>query len=91
MLTVELWETTGKSSSLLVDRKYQKGQSRDNCMILILFSSKYQRRWINMIFLWDKYLEYYCSVLIYKCVGLVHINSSNRKLEYYMSSPLRRK
>ena len=32
---VELWEPTCKSSSLPVDRKYQKGQSRDNYIIII--------------------------------------------------------
>jgi len=30
MFPVELWEPNCKSSSLPVDRKYQKGQSRDN-------------------------------------------------------------
>ena len=43
MLPVERWETSCKSSSLPVDRKYQKGQSRDNCIILLL-NSKYKRR-----------------------------------------------
>jgi len=46
MLPVELWEP----SSLPVDRKYQKGESRDDYIIL-LFNSKYECRWINMIFL----------------------------------------
>jgi len=53
MLHVELWETGCKPSSLLVDRKYQKGQSRDNCKML-LFNSKYNR-WNNEIFLQDKH------------------------------------
>jgi hypothetical protein len=39
-----------KSSSLLVDRKYQNGQSRDNYIILS-FNSKYKLQWINVIFL----------------------------------------
>jgi hypothetical protein len=44
MLSVELWEPSGKSSSLLVDRKYQKGQSKEDYMIL-LFNSKYKRQY----------------------------------------------
>jgi len=35
--------------SFPVDRKYQKGQSRNNYIIL-LFNSKYKRRWVNVIF-----------------------------------------
>jgi hypothetical protein len=35
MLPVELWEPSCKASSLPVDRKYQKGQSRDNYTILL--------------------------------------------------------
>jgi hypothetical protein len=50
MLPVELWESNCKSSSLPVDRKYQKGQSMDNYIIL-LFNSKYKHQWINVIFL----------------------------------------
>jgi hypothetical protein len=50
MLPVELWESRCKSSSLPGDRKYQKGQSRDNYIIL-LFNLKYKLRWINVIFL----------------------------------------
>jgi hypothetical protein len=53
MLPVELWEHSGKSSSPPVDGKYQKGQSRDNYMIL--FKSKYKHQWINMMFLQDKH------------------------------------
>jgi hypothetical protein len=49
MLPVELWDSNFKSSSLPVDRKYQKWQSRDNYIIL-LFNSKYKRQWINVIF-----------------------------------------
>jgi predicted lactoylglutathione lyase len=45
----ELWDSNFKSSSLPVDRKYQKWQSRDNYIIL-LFNSKYKRQWINVIF-----------------------------------------
>ena len=44
MLLIELWETSCISSSLPVDRKYQKGQSRENYMIL-LFNSKYKRQY----------------------------------------------
>jgi hypothetical protein len=40
----------GKSSSLPVDSKYQKGQSKGNYIIL-LFNSKYKRQCINVIFL----------------------------------------
>jgi hypothetical protein len=59
MLPVELWEpncksTNCKSSSLPVDRKYQKGQSRDNYIIL-LFNSNYKRQCIYVIFLQDKH------------------------------------
>jgi hypothetical protein len=50
MLPVELWETSCKSSVLPVDSKYQMGQSRDNCIIL-LFKSNYKGGWINVIFL----------------------------------------
>ena len=53
MLFVELWDPS-KSSSLPVDRKYQKGQSR-NDYIILLFNLKYKRRWINMIFQQDKH------------------------------------
>ena len=53
MLPVELWELSFKSSSIPVDRKYQKGQSMDNYIILLCIS-KYKRRWINVIFLQDK-------------------------------------
>jgi endo-1,4-beta-D-glucanase Y len=35
MLPVELWDSNFKSSSLPVDRKYQKWQSRDNYIILL--------------------------------------------------------
>ena len=41
-LPVDFWKTSCKSSSLPVDRKYQKGQSRDNC-IISLFNSKCKR------------------------------------------------
>jgi hypothetical protein len=41
MLPVELWEPNFKSSSPPVDRKYQKGQSKDN-YIISLFNSKYK-------------------------------------------------
>jgi len=54
MLPIEFWETSCKSSSLPVDRKYQKGQSRDNYIIL-LFNSKYKCQWLNVIFLQDKH------------------------------------
>jgi hypothetical protein len=37
-----------------VDSKYQKGQSMDNCIIL-LCNSNYKRRWNNVIFLQGKY------------------------------------
>jgi hypothetical protein len=50
MLPVELRENNCKSSSPPVDRKYQKGQSRDDYIIL-LFNSKYKCQWINVIFL----------------------------------------
>ena len=53
LLSVELWEPNYKFSSLPVDRKYEKGQSTDNYIIL-LFNSKYKRQWINVIFLQDK-------------------------------------
>jgi hypothetical protein len=53
MLPVELWEPSCKSSSLPVDRKYQKGQSRVN-LIILLINSKYRCRWINVTFLQDK-------------------------------------
>ena len=52
MLAVEIWGLSCKSNSLPVDRKYQKGNLRENCKIL-LFNSKYKRRWINVIFLQD--------------------------------------
>jgi len=45
VLSVALCELGFKSSSLPVYRKYQKGQSRDNYIIL-LFNSTYKRRWI---------------------------------------------
>jgi hypothetical protein len=55
MLPVELWEPSYKSSSQLpLTEKYQKGQSRDNYIIL-LFNLKYKCQWINMIFLQDKH------------------------------------
>jgi hypothetical protein len=54
MLAVVLWEPSCKSSSLSVDRKYQKWQSMDNNIIL-LFNSKYKCPWINVIFLQDKH------------------------------------
>jgi len=50
MLPVELWQPSCKSSSLPLDRKYQKGQSRDD-FIILLFDLKYKRRrWINVDF-----------------------------------------
>jgi hypothetical protein len=52
MLPVELWEPSCKSSSLPVDRKYQKLQSRENCIILS-FNSRYKCKWFNVIFLQD--------------------------------------
>jgi hypothetical protein len=52
---VELWKPNCKSSSLPVDRKYQKRESRDNYTIL-LFNSKYKRQWINVIFMQDKHI-----------------------------------
>jgi len=42
MLTVELWESSCKSSTLPIDRKYQKWQSRDDYIILS-FNSEYKR------------------------------------------------
>jgi hypothetical protein len=67
MLPVDLWEPSCKSSSLPVDRKYQKGQSRVN-FIILLIKSKYRRRWINVTFLQDKQNinEVTSSVLKYK-------------------------
>jgi hypothetical protein len=53
MLPVELREPSCISSSLPVDRYYQKGQLRDDYIIL-LFNSKYKRRWINVIFQQDQ-------------------------------------
>ena len=47
----ELWQPNGKSSSLPVERKYQKRQSMDN-YIRLLFNSKY--KWNKVIFLQDK-------------------------------------
>ena len=38
----------------LVTENIRRGQSRDNCIVL-LFNSKYKRRWINIIFLLDKH------------------------------------
>ena len=66
MLPVELWEPIGKSSSLPVDRKYQKGQSRDNYMTL-LSNSKYIRRCINVIFLQDKHNINSADMSIHLC------------------------
>ena len=54
MLHVELWEPSCKSSSLPVGRKYQKGQSRDNYLILLV-NSKYEFRWVIVIFLQNKH------------------------------------
>ena len=54
MLPAELWEHSCKSSSLPVDRKYQKGKSRD-IYIISLFNSKYKLRWINAIFPQNKH------------------------------------
>ena len=54
LLSVELWEPNYKFSSLPVDRKYQKGQSRHNDIILLV-NSKYKRRFVNVIFLQDKH------------------------------------
>jgi len=51
---LSFWNLVCKSSSLPVDRKYQKGQKRDNYIIL-LFNSKYKCWWINVIFLQDKH------------------------------------
>jgi len=44
-------ETLG---TLWIQFKYQKGQSRDNYIIL-LFNLKYKRQWINVIFQQDKH------------------------------------
>jgi hypothetical protein len=54
MLPVELCDPSCKSSSLPVDRKYQKGQSNDN-YIISLFNSKYEGQWINVIVHQDKH------------------------------------
>jgi hypothetical protein len=56
MLPIEVWEPSCISSSLPVDRKYQKGQStsRDNYIILLL-NLKYKQQWINVFFLKDKH------------------------------------
>ena len=45
MLPIQLWETSCISRSLPVHTNYQKGQSRDN-RIILLFNSKC--KWINM-------------------------------------------
>jgi hypothetical protein len=47
MLPVGLWELSCEFRSLPVDRKYQE-TIKDNYIILF-FSSKYKRRWINVI------------------------------------------
>ena len=52
MLRVELWEPNCASSSLPVDRKYQKGQSR-NKYVILLSNSKYKCRWIIVIYMQD--------------------------------------
>ena len=49
MLSVEILGTGSKSSPLTVDRKYQKRQSRNNCIIL-LCNPKYKRRWLYVLF-----------------------------------------
>ena len=48
---VERCEPSCKSSSLHVNRKYQRRQSRDNNLIL-LFNSKYKRQWLKWFFCW---------------------------------------
>ena len=81
MLPVELRENNCESSSLPVDRKYQKGKSRDDYIIL-LFNSKYKCQWINVIFLQDKHninavsknVKVYVYSAQYWFLSLVHIN-----------------
>jgi hypothetical protein len=52
---VELWEPSCKSNLLPVDRKYQKGQSRDNYTILLLNSKcKLKSRGSLRLTNWDK-------------------------------------
>ena len=60
MLPAELWEPSCKSSSLPVDQKNNKKQKtinkRDNQgiiteNIILLFNSKYKRRWTSVIYL----------------------------------------
>ena len=48
------WKNCCKSSSLPVDRKYQKRPSRDNCIIVLLIL-KYKCRFINVILLLDNH------------------------------------
>ena len=59
MLPIELWEfsCSCKSSSLSVDRKYQKGQSGDND---IKFYYLIQNINVDLIFLHDKTILMQC-------------------------------
>ena len=56
MLPVELWEPSCTSSSLSVDRKYQKGQSRDINTILLL-DLNWINEWMNEFFICKKHIH----------------------------------
>ena len=56
MLPVELWEPSCTSSSLSVDRKYQKGQSRDINTILLL-DLNWINEWMNEFFICKKHMH----------------------------------
>jgi hypothetical protein len=79
VLPIELWEPRCKSSSLPVDRKYQKGQSRDLSIFLVL-----SRIHINFIF-YDTALILCLSfrkiILIHRCL---YFELSNKFFKIYM-------
>jgi len=64
-------ETSCNSCSLQVDRKYQQPQSRDN-YIIVLFKSKYKRRWINMIL-------YSINTILIQCLKYIIISAKLAK------------
>ena len=64
MLPVELWEPSCTSSSLSVDRKYQKGQSRDINTILLL-DLNWINEWMNEFFICKKHIHAIATKQIY--------------------------
>ena len=105
MLPVEIWEHSWNPVDFLLTENIKRGQSRDNYAIL-LFNSKYQSRWIDVIFLQDTtcvclFIKFMCiqrklgnariTVPLSKFLSLIHMNFIFKDIALIVSLSFTRK